>query len=340
MQHIDRVILYVEDDGDIAAEVTEFLEKRVKKLYVAKDGVEGLEMYEKVYPDLIITDVQMPRMNGLEMVAKIRQTNIEIPIMITSAYNDTNFLLDSINLGVDGYLLKPLDFAIMIQRIEKLVKPIEMREKIHRLNEKLISINASLEARIATAVQEHTKFLTELNEDIKKRAFYDSLTQLPNRAFIYEILERELKKAKRTHSLFAIFFIDMDNFKDVNDTYGHLVGDKVIIEFAKRLQASVRETDYIGRLGGDEFILVVSDVQNKDGINILVRKIRDHINHNFIFENLTLKISCSIGISCYPDDADEMSKLIENADIAMYSVKRDTKDDVAFYGNIKGRVLA
>ena len=334
MQMINRKILYVEDDQNIADEVVEFLEKRVKELYVASDGVEGLELYAQYRPDLIITDVQMPRMNGLEMIEKIRESDSEIPIMITSAYNDTNFLLDSINMGVDGYILKPLDFAMMMQKIEKLVKPLEMREKIHKLNEKLISINASLEASIAKAVQEHTDFLTKLNEDIKKRAFYDSLTKLPNRAFIYEILEKELKKAKRNQSLFALFFIDMDNFKDINDTYGHLIGDAVLVEFAKRLQKSVRETDYIGRLGGDEFILVVSDVQNKEGINVLVRKIREHINQPFTVDGHVLNISCSIGISCYPDDADEMSKLIENADIAMYAVKRKSKDGVAFYKDI------
>jgi len=335
MKHINRTILYVEDDMDIAQEVAEFLQQRSSKLYVAKDGAEGLEFYKKYKPDLIITDIQMPRMNGLEMIEKIRQEDSEIPIIITSAYNDTNFLLESINMGVDGYLLKPLDFSVMLQRINKLIEPLEMREKIHKLNEKLISINASLEASIAKAVQEHTDFLTKLNEDIKKRAFYDSLTQLPNRAFIYEILEKELKKAKRSHTIFALFFIDMDNFKDINDTYGHLIGDKVLIEFAKRLKASVRETDYIGRLGGDEFILVVSDVQKKSGLDILIKKIRDHVNQKFIIDDFVLDITCSIGISCYPEDADEMSKLIENADIAMYAVKRKSKDGVAFYSDIK-----
>jgi diguanylate cyclase (GGDEF)-like protein len=334
MKKMNISILYVEDDSDIAEEVIEFLTPRVKKLYFAVDGLEALEMYERNKPDMIITDVQMPKINGLEMISIIREKNQEIPIIITSAYNDANFLLDSINMGVDGYLLKPLDFKAMEQRIKKLVEPLEMREKIHKLNEKLIAVNASLEAKIAKAVQEHTDFLTKLNEEIKKRAFYDSVTKLPNRAFIYEILEKEIQKAKRYKTLLALFFIDMDNFKRINDIYGHTIGDKVLFEFAQRLKKSVRESDYLGRLGGDEFILVVSDIPNKDSIAALGEKIRQHIKEPFIFGDITLNVSCSIGISCYPDDADTMSKLIENADIAMYSVKRSNKDGVAFYENL------
>jgi diguanylate cyclase (GGDEF)-like protein len=334
MKRMNITVLYVEDDRDIAEEVIEFLTPRVKKLYVAMNGFKALEMYEQYKPDMIITDVQMPEIDGLEMISIIREKNQEIPIIITSAYNDVNFLLDSINMGVDGYLLKPLDFKVMQQRIKKLVEPLEMREKIHKLNEKLIAINASLEAKIAKAVQEHTDFLTKLNEEIKKRAFYDSVTKLPNRAFIYEILGKEIQKAKRYKTLLALFFIDMDNFKKINDLYGHTIGDKVLLEFAQRLQNSVRESDYIGRLGGDEFILVVSDIQDKKAINVLGEKIRHHVNKPFVFDDVEINISCSIGISCYPRDADNMSKLIENADIAMYSVKRCNKDGIAFYEDL------
>lgn len=335
MKCMEITVLYVEDDRDIAEEVIEFLEQRVKRLYSASNGFEGLELYEKYKPDMIITDIQMPKMNGLEMIQIIRETNSEIPIIITSAYNDVNFLLESINMGVDGYLLKPLDFDLMMQRIKRVVKPLEMRAKIQRLNEKLITVNASLEAKIAKAVQEHTDFLTRLNEDIKRRAFYDSLTKLPNRAFIYEILRKELKKAKRHKSFCALFFIDMDNFKEINDTYGHIVGDKVLIEFARRLTESVRESDNIGRLGGDEFILVASDIVDKEAIAKLANKIRNNINKEFRIDELVLDISCSIGISCYPDDAESMSQLIECADIAMYAVKRRSKDGIEFYDNIK-----
>jgi len=331
MKKFNVKILYVEDDEDVLEEVSEFLEKKVAKLYVAKDGIEGLEMYEKYHPDMIITDIQMPRMDGLKMIHTIREKDSEIPIIITSAYNDNDFLLQSINMGVDGYLLKPLDFATMLHRIKKLIEPLEMREKIRKLNEKLIAVNASLEAKVAEVTQEHSNFLAKLNENIKKRAFYDSLTNLPNRAFIYEILERELKKAKRNQTMVALFFIDMDNFKEINDTYGHLIGDEVLIKFSEQLKNSARESDYIGRLGGDEFILVVSNIKDEEAIKTLAEKIHKNTNLTFQINNYTIAISCSIGISYYPEDAQDMSTLIECADIAMYTVKRNSKNGIAFY---------
>jgi len=335
MKYIARTVLYVEDDEDIAQEVAEFLSRRVQQLYIAKDGQEGLELYKKYKPDIIITDVQMPRMSGLEMIAKIRSEDHEVPIIITSAYNDTNFLLSSIDLGVDAYLLKPLDFTMMIERIKKLIEPLEMRKKIHQLNEKLIKLNASLEAEIAKAVQKHTELLTKMNEDMKQRAFYDSLTGLPNRAFIYEIFEKELIKAKRKQQHLGICFIDLDNFKEVNDTYGHLIGDQLLVAVAKVLKSSIRGSDSIGRLGGDEFLLIASDVYNKEGVYTLIQKVRQKLNKAFFIGDLELHLSCSIGISCYPDDAQEMSKLIECADIAMYAVKRGHKNGIAFYSDLK-----
>jgi len=134
MKKLDLIILYVEDDEDIAEEVAEFLQHMVQELYVATNGEEGLRMYYKYHPDIIITDIQMPLMDGLEMIRKIREDDKEIPVLVTSAYDDSEFLVDSINLGVDGYLMKPLDFEVMMKRIQNLGEPIEITKHIRQLN--------------------------------------------------------------------------------------------------------------------------------------------------------------------------------------------------------------
>ncbi|WP_457743305.1 diguanylate cyclase domain-containing protein [Sulfurimonas sp.] len=335
MLKLDIILLYVEDDNDIAVEVMDFLKHRVRELHFAKNGEEGLDIYKHSHPDMIITDIQMPVMNGLDMIQRIREDNNEIPIIITSAHNDCHFLLESINMGVDGYLLKPLDLEQMIAKIHKLAEPMNMKKHIRQLNNKLIKTNANLEAKIAKAVQAHTDSLIKENETMQKLAFYDSLTTLPNRAFIYEVLERKIQRAKRNNDIFALFFIDADNFKQINDSYGHNTGDDVLKEFALRLQQSIRKSDYVGRLGGDEFILIAEDVENTQAVITLAEKICEQINQPFQINDTYVDISCSIGISCFPEDAEDMSELIKDADMAMYSVKKKNKDGVAFYRDMK-----
>ena len=112
-------VLYVEDNSDISEEVLFFLEPWVKELYNAANGVEGLEIFERERPDVIVTDIQMPKMNGLEMIRKIREHDSDIPIIITTAFNEIDFLFKALDLHVDGYLLKPLDFRGMLARLKK-----------------------------------------------------------------------------------------------------------------------------------------------------------------------------------------------------------------------------
>jgi len=334
MNKLPVTLLYVEDDEDIAQEVVEFLSHRVSKLYYAKDGLEAYALYSRVKIDILLTDIQMPKMNGLELARTIRQEDKTLPIIITTGYNDSNFLLESINLGIDGYLLKPLDLKIMFETIEKVAKPMLMHRRIEELNERLLEMNAELEIKVAMAVQENTRFLREENIKIKKIAFYDTLTGIPNRALIYALLEKEIQKAERHGTHFALFFIDLDNFKAINDSYGHSIGDKVLVEFTQRLQATLRESDTIGRLGGDEFLLIAPDIQDTKAMHVLADKIvKLFVEPLRIDEYNAIRLSCSIGISCYPHDATSMEELIKDADQAMYSIKKERKEGVAFYSD-------
>jgi len=335
MNRLPVCLLYVEDDVDIAQEIIEFLSYRVSEVLYACDGEEAYQRYKEHNVDIIVTDIQMPKMNGLELIAKIREENRDIPVVITTAYNDNAFLLESINLGIDGYLLKPIDLQVMFETLQKVVKPMLMHRRIEELNERLIEINAELEAKIAQAVQENTRTLVEENTEIKKIAFYDTLTGVANRALIYALLEKEIQKAQRNGSKFALFFIDLDNFKSINDNYGHHIGDRVLIEFTQRLQSALRESDTVGRLGGDEFLLIAADIQDINAVNILAQKILDLFKEPFLIEKrYEIRVTCSIGISCFPDDATSMEELIKDADKAMYSIKKEHKEGVAFYSTL------
>ena len=145
-------VLYVEDEEDIRDEIVYFLKSRVKELRVATDGVDGLEQLNTNEIDLIVTDIMMPKMDGLEMIKNIRQEDSEIPIIITSAYNDASFLDKAINLRVDGYVMKPLDLMLFYETLKKAYEPIVLRKNLKKSNLELNELNITLEMRIRDEV--------------------------------------------------------------------------------------------------------------------------------------------------------------------------------------------
>ncbi|MEI6858265.1 MAG: EAL domain-containing protein [Shewanella sp.] len=156
---------------------------------------------------------------------------------------------------------------------------------------------------------------------IWKQANYDPLTGLPNRRMLLEFLRAELFKADRNNQHLALMFLDLDYFKEVNDTLGHDVGDLLLIEVAKRLKSCIRESDVVARLGGDEFTVVLSAIEDNKGVNRVAEHILSRLSEPFKLGNDTTYISGSIGVTLYPDDASTIENLLKNADQAMYAAK-------------------
>ena len=168
-------------------------------------------------------------------------------------------------------------------------------------------------------------------ENLFYQANYDTLTDLPNRTYFYEQLEQSIKRANRSHEKFALFFIDLDQFKEVNDTFGHSYGDKLLQNIALKLKKVLRENDILARLGGDEFTVIMSDLDEYNSASILAQKILDALQAPITIESEDLVISCSIGISLYPQDSTTVEQLLQNADIAMYRSKNDGRNRYSFY---------
>lgn len=169
---------------------------------------------------------------------------------------------------------------------------------------------------------------------LKQMAHFDKLTSLPNRAYFYIGLEREVKRAKRSKKTLALMFIDLDGFKNINDTYGHDSGDKLLVETAYRLQKSVRTMDLVARIGGDEFIVLLTDVTQISNASDIAQNIINRLNQDFKINNHILNIGASIGISFYPQDADNIDTLISNADSAMYVAKNSGKNNFSIHKKI------
>lgn len=170
-----------------------------------------------------------------------------------------------------------------------------------------------------------------LEELIRYQAYHDALTGLPNRTLLMDRIRLHLVSAKRHQTGLAILFIDLDGFKGINDTFGHEVGDTVLVETASRLQRSVRESDTVARLGGDEFVALLNDVDGKGDASTVAAKILDRLTHPYELPNSQSgQLSASIGIALYPSDGGDAEKLLNAADEAMYLAKRAGKAGYAF----------
>jgi diguanylate cyclase (GGDEF)-like protein/PAS domain S-box-containing protein len=165
----------------------------------------------------------------------------------------------------------------------------------------------------------------QLEHKLEQMAHYDSLTGLPNRAFFYEQLQQAIRRSKRHGSVLALMYFDIDKFKHINDTYGHDVGDAAIAEFAKRVKSTVREIDIVGRLGGDEFCLIVEDLSSDQAAEAVATKLIEAVQLTFQIREMALRISTSIGIAFHQPGmaADE---LINKADHAMYIAKQSGRN--------------
>ena len=173
------------------------------------------------------------------------------------------------------------------------------------------------------------------NQRLWRQANYDNLTQLPNRKYFYDRGMEIISRAKRKPEQFALLFIDIDDFKIINDTLGHRYGDGLLIEISSRLEQCIRQTDLVGRFGGDEFVTIMlgADAKKPETIETLARKILKALSAPFFLKGNSEHISASIGISTFPSDATEMETLVQYADQAMYESKKSGKNRFSFFTN-------
>ncbi|MDY0073328.1 MAG: EAL domain-containing protein [Thauera sp.] len=186
-------------------------------------------------------------------------------------------------------------------------------------------------ARINDELRKQMRARAASEQEIWRQANFDVLTGLPNRRMFRERLEREMRSALRLNSKLALLFIDLDRFKEVNDTFGHELGDKLLHEAARRITACIRETDTVARLGGDEFTLILVNLRNADDCRRIADKIIEALGAPFKLGEQAAFVSASIGITIFPDDGKNIETLMNNADQAMYSAKAAGRNQACFF---------
>jgi len=187
--------------------------------------------------------------------------------------------------------------------------------------------------RNITAEKEAQKKVKEQQEKLLYQAYYDSLTGLPNRRLFYDRLQQGIEKAKRNGEKMALLFIDLDRFKEINDSLGHDAGDEVLQIVAERLSKLIRAEDSLSRLGGDEFTILMQNLKQGQDASVLAQKIFKSLAKEMIIEGNKLYVSCSIGISLFPDDGELAQNLLKYADSAMYKAKAEGRNDFQFYSS-------
>jgi diguanylate cyclase (GGDEF)-like protein len=281
-------ILYIEDEDDLREGYSRALERISKKLYTAKNGEIGLDKYEEFRPDIIISDIKMPVMDGIDMAKEIDKINPDANIIFTTAHSESAYLLEAVKLRVEGYLLKPVSKTTLMYLIEKIAKKI-----------KLESEN------------------TELRAELTYMAYQDSLTSLYNRNKFEELFRYEQERFKRHHNPVSLAILDIDHFKQFNDRYGHIVGDEVLILLAKLLTSKTRKIDTVARWGGEEFVLLFNNTDLSTALE-KSEKIREAIRA--LQHPIAGNISASFGVSTLKEN-DTLQTLFNRADIALYKAK-------------------
>jgi diguanylate cyclase (GGDEF)-like protein len=269
----------------------------------ANSGKQALEIIgnKASQIDLILLDLMMPEMDGIEVcnILKSNPMYQDIPIIFITADESPQSLLNAFKTGAIDYLKKPLDKAELLLRVENQLKLNKVYAGLRRSNDELLEAYALLQ-QLATV---------------------DPLTGLENRRSLMDFSEVQLKLAQRYKSFFSILLIDLDYFKKINDTYGHLIGDEILKNIAKILKESLRNVDHIGRFGGEEFIVILPNTTLKNAV-LVAEKVRDAIaNFKHNIEEQIIQATVSIGIASYNPLDDDVNQILERADQALYQAK-------------------
>ncbi|MGD8826183.1 MAG: EAL domain-containing protein, partial [Myxococcales bacterium] len=288
-EHEVREVLLVEDNL-IDAQLIRRLLRRAASAYYRIIHVRTLNdavlSAEELDPDVILADLNLPDSRGTQTVASLQTSYPDIPLVIVSAWEDEAISLRSVKAGAQDYLVKGHIDAANLHRV--------IRYAVERKR-------------------------TEL--ELVRLAHYDQLTALPNRTLLRERVKHALGRAMRSGTGIATLVLDMDRFKEINDTLGHELGDKVLIEAGRRIRASVRDQDTVARLGGDEFAIVLEGVSEAKEVLAVVERITESLGHLTSIEGHAIKSSTSIGIAMYPENGSDLSELLQAADLAMYQAK-------------------
>jgi diguanylate cyclase (GGDEF)-like protein len=409
-------ILLVEEDPTFLHLISQTLRKHGSRVQTALNGFDGLSKFEQHFFPIVITDINLQGMSGLELAGQIKALNPETQIIATSTSYDANCIVSSIELGFTDFFIKPFKIEKLLWAVKKCEDIITTRQHLDDERGKFRAVVESLGEGIAIKdldyrIQYQNRTMIEMfgdqtgafcyaafgldepcpgcptvlamkdgqthsscqiytlgNKDIhiestaslirdtrgvvtgtveivrniservkneniiREMAFHDPLTGLANRRLFQDRLEQAIAKSRRYGMQFGLLTLDLDDFKEINDCFGHEAGDKVLREAADRIRACCkRDLDTISRLGGDEFCIICTDCSGREQLRYISEELLNQFELPFRIGDAAVVVTASLGISMFPDNGMEAKELEIASDRAMYAAKKTGRNICMFW---------
>jgi two-component system cell cycle response regulator len=297
------LILVVDDNPDNLEIIATRLRYRGYEVVTAERGDQAIQQVHEHKPHLMLLDIMMPDLDGYEVARRIRADDDipYLPIIVVTARDSTEDKVTGLDAGADDYLTKPINFPELEARVRSMLR-------IKRLQDQL----------------------EEKNRELEHLSISDGLTGLYNHRHLHELLQDEFERSRRTEEPVSVVMFDLDRFKQVNDTFGHQAGDRVLRELADILRETAREIDQLGRYGGEEFLAILPDSDPDAGVTFAERVRETVEGQKFdIRTDSPLDMTISAGVATYPhDDPEGPRRLVHYADQALYSAKNSGRNRV------------
>ncbi len=292
-------VLVVDDDEAVRNTMNEYIQAAGYNSEAVSCAEEALEILQKDEFQVIITDINLPAMGGLELTKSIRQNN-DSDVIVMTGYGDDYSYEEAINIGASDFVIKPVRLEELLLRLKRVLKERELTKERVRMMKKL-----------------------------QKLAVTDGLTKLYNSRSFYSQLETEVDRFNRYKHPLALLLLDLDHFKEYNDSYGHLEGDKILVRFSQIIKSCLRTNDSAYRYGGEEFTVILPETAGPEA-NTVAQRIRSALEaERFSPGNgQDAQITISIGVTEY-QEKEELSTFIQRADKAMYISKQNGRNKVS-----------
>ena len=305
-------ILIIDDDEEIRRLLTAvFVE--AYDCHTAASAEEALKELGRKTFDLVLSDIDMGDISGLELVPHVHSLSPDTVVVMISGHDEIQSAIQAMRAGAFDYLAKPLDVRHVQAAIARALDHSRLLKEKRRYKEQLEIL------------------LQQRTAEVDRLAYYDTLTQLPNRTLFEDRLAQAVAVAKSERQRFGVLFISFDQFKKVNDSLGHESGDYLLCEFAKRLKSCVAETDTVARFGSDEFAVLQTPIEDTNEIVETIGSLSQVLRFAFEVRDQELFATASVGVSLFPHDAEDAQTLLKNAGAALYKAKRSGGANYQFY---------